>query len=233
MTIKEFSDQFDTLLDSYKVPDEFGRVENLVTIKLDEYEKSTLLTEAQDIILKATFQGAFDLSEQGQVYFSGLITVGEGTPATGDTYSDNGKLFKLPDNVFWILNERVVDSQNNKYVVKPINYSEYDRILSKPYAKPLKRQAWRLYQGADTGAATPLAEIVVRNSNDISEYLVRYIRKPVPIILEDLGDLTINNVSAPSECELHPIVHRDILNKAVDLALARYTTTIRPSNPER
>ena len=96
-----------------------------------------------------------------------------------------------------------------------------------------KRQAWRLYQGADTGAATPLAEIVVRNSNDISEYLVRYIRKPVPIILEDLGDLTINNMSAPSECELHPIVHRDILNKAVDLALARYTTTIRPSNPEQ
>ena len=100
MTIKEFSDQFDTLLDSYKIPDEFGRVENLITIKLDEYEKSVLLTEAQDMILKATFQGAFDLSEQGQVYFSGLITVGEGTPTTGDTYSDNGKLFTLPDNVF-------------------------------------------------------------------------------------------------------------------------------------
>ena len=100
MTIKEFSDQFDTLLDSYKVPDEFGRVENLVTIKLDEYEKSTLLTEAQDIILKATFQEAFDLTEQGQVYFSGLITVGEGTHTAGDTYSDNGKLFTLPDNVF-------------------------------------------------------------------------------------------------------------------------------------
>ena len=233
MTIKEFSDQFDTLLDSYKVPDEFGRVENLVTIKLDEYEKSVLLTEAQDMILKATFQGAFDLSEQGQVYFSGLITVGEGTHIIGDTYSDNGKLFTLPDNVFWILNERVVDSQNNKYVVKPINYTEYDRILSKAYAKPLKRQAWRLYQGADTEAATPLAEIVVRNSNDISEYLVRYIRKPIPIILEDLGDLTINNVSTPSECELHPIVHHDILNRAVDLALARYTTNIRPSNPEQ
>lgn len=230
MTINEFSDQFDTLLDSYKVPDEFGKVENLVSIKLDEYEKSVILTEAQDIILKSNFSLAFDRSEQGQMYYNHLITIGTGVPTTGESYAEYGRLYNLPSDVFWILNERVVDALNNKYVIKPINYEEYDRIQSKPYAKPLKRQAWRLYQGS-VAASSPLrVEIVVRAAAAVTEYLVRYIRKPNPIILENLGDLSINGVSVPSECELHPILHYDILNKAVELTLARYSTNIRPNN---
>lgn len=102
MTIQEFSDQFDTLLDSHRFKDLFGDVENVGRIRLDEYEKSVLLTEAQDLQLRANFTTGFDRTEQGQIYFSNLITVGEGTPDTGSIggYSENGKIFKLPKDIF-------------------------------------------------------------------------------------------------------------------------------------
>lgn len=225
MNIREFSDQFDTLLDSYKFKDEFGEVENIARIKLDEYEKSVLLTEAQDIILRQNFTPQFDRSEQGQIYFGNLITVGTGIEDTLTTpYAHNGQVFTLPENIFWAINERIEDDQGNRYIVIPINYVEYDRILSKPYAKPLVRQAWRLYQGALSALNTPKAEIVMRNSNPIEKYLIRYIRKPKPIILENLGDLSIQGISTATECELNPLVHFEVLSQAVNMAVSRYNT---------
>lgn len=62
----------------------------------------------------------------------------------------------------------------------------------------------------------------MRNDNTIAKYLVRYIRKPQPIILENLGELSIQGVSTPSECELNPLAHFDILLKAVEMAMSRY-----------
>jgi len=44
MTTKEFSDEFDTLLDSYRVVNSFGNTSSDVSINLDEYEKSVFLT---------------------------------------------------------------------------------------------------------------------------------------------------------------------------------------------
>ncbi len=64
----------------------------------------------------------------------------------------------------------------------------------------------------------------MRNDNIITKYLIRYIRKPNPIILEDIGELSIHGVSTPSECELNPLAHFDILLKAVELAMSRYAT---------
>lgn len=142
MTIEEFSDQFDTLLDSHKFEDEFGKVDNNYRIRLDEYEKSVLLTEAQDMLLRMNFDANFDTSEQGQIYFSNITAVAEGVKnATITPYSPDGKIYNLPNDLFWPLNERVIDSDGRNYTILPINFREYDRIQSKPYAKPLKRQA--------------------------------------------------------------------------------------------
>ena len=46
-------------------------------------------------------------------------------------------------------------------------------------------------------------------------------KRPQPIVLEDLpNNLEIDGVTIESECELNPIIHMDILNKAVELAIA-------------
>ena len=226
MTTEEFSNQLDTLLDSHKIVDEFGKTDNYIRIKLDEYEKSVLLTEAQDLLLREHFTSGFDSSEQGQMYYSSLITVGKGIAAPLEKgYTEEGKIFDLPKDIFWILNERITDDSNNRYVIKPINYSEYDRIQSKPYAKPFKRQAWRLYQTNLPGDTSPKAEIILRVDNEVTDYSIRYIKQPSPIILENIGDLSIRGISVKTECELNSLVHFDILSRAVQIALSRYAPT--------
>ena len=52
MTTQEFSNTFDTLLNSYNTYGLFGEQASRGEIVLDEYEKSVLLTQAQDIIVK-------------------------------------------------------------------------------------------------------------------------------------------------------------------------------------
>ena len=49
MTTEEFSNEFDTLLNSYSNTEGFGKTTN--TIELDEYEKSVFLTKAQEDVV--------------------------------------------------------------------------------------------------------------------------------------------------------------------------------------
>jgi hypothetical protein len=71
------------------------------------------------------------------------------------------------------------------YVIVPINYREYDREMSKAYAQPLKKQAWRLFQNAGTGFDV-LSEIIpifsLKDSYDEGKlsfrYKIRYVRRP-------------------------------------------------------
>ena len=57
---------------------------------------------------------------------------------------------------------------------------------------------------------------------------MRYIRKPKPIILSDISSygFTIDGLSDVSECELNPILHSEILSRAVELAKAYYEGNI-------
>ena len=161
MTTQEFSNTFDTLLNSYNSQGLFGEQASRGEIVLDEYEKSVLLTQAQDIIVKQYFEGGgvnggFDDSARRQVDFSNLITVEELSKAISPlptaNYDERSIIFKTPQ-VLYVLNEKIVVSTNvggvtkkRQYVVVPINYKEYDRQMSKAYAQPLKKQAWRLFQ---------------------------------------------------------------------------------------
>ena len=252
MTNEEFSNQFSTLLDSYGSIAQFGEQASRQQIVLDEFEKSTFLTQAQDIIVKSYYdrtlnpQGqGFDDSARRQVDFSSLIKVKEMEPIsnTGVMFDDRSLLFRLParvegsgsgsgsteynTDVLLILNEKLLkmDSSSVKkvYVIKPISYSEYDRQMSKAYTKPLKKQAWRLFQNQSVGFDV-MSEIIPRetlSSGESWKYRLRYVKRPRPIILEDLPDgLSIDGISDASSCELNPIIHMDILLKAVELAYA-------------
>ena len=180
----------------------------------------------------------FDDSARRQADFSSLITVVQLDPETASpsdvTFDNRGILFQLPTTVdgsspavLLIVNEKLLKVKNgtvkSEYVVKPIANSEYDREMSKAYRKPLKRQAWRLFQNNATGFDI-MSEIIPREvlgTGESWKYRIRYIRRPAPIILEDLGDdVSIDGISDKTECELNPILHMDILLKAVELAYA-------------
>ena len=95
MTNSEFSDSFSTLLNSYNTQAQFGEQSSKREIVLDEYEKSVLLTQAQDIVVKSYFDGTLNQQRQGfddstrrQVDFSSLIKV-----ATLTASDDNSSVF--------------------------------------------------------------------------------------------------------------------------------------------
>ena len=254
MTCEEFSNTFDTLLNSYNIQAGFGEGSNKQgAIALDEYEKSVLLTQAQDIVVKSYFdrslnsQGqGFDDSTRRQVDFSSLIKVEEGKvhTTTETKYDDRSTLYDLNKDILLMLNEKLIvtatdgNTPNSKsYIVIPINYKEYDREMSKPYGQPLKRQAWRLFQNDSTGYDI-ISEIIPRYDSipkgGTCKYIYRYVRRPAPIILVDLPDgLSVDGESNQKSCELNPILHMDILNKAYELAIRSRSGSAQLPNDDR
>lgn len=176
-------------------------------------------------------------------------------------------IFELPTDIFLIINESVEVFENynpassvpegyskgevvgRPYTVVPISMSEYDRLQSKPFRYPLKRQAWRLlHKDSET-----YAEIIYPNTISLGRidspsykytgllYTIRYLKYPYPIILTPLPDgLSIegytgsNNEGEPTKgtatqglgCELDDEIHPEILQRAVELAKAAYAGDI-------
>lgn len=225
MTVKEFSSGFDVLLNSFFIKNQFGNSGSYVTPILDEYEKSLFLTEAQDIVLKQYLysQEQTDNSKL-QLDLSPLITVAEPILSTNTNiikYDKRSYTYLMPENIIFVLNEKVYDADDNPYVVVPLNYKEYDRLALLPYASPLKKQVWRLYQYNQI--VNFLSELIPASNIVLSKYVIRYIKSPEPIILVDLTlqDLSINNKKAISTSKLSESLHYDILHKAVELAYSR------------
>lgn len=262
MTVKEMSDSLDSLLNSYSSQAAFGEGASKEDIVLDEYEKSLYLTQAQDIVLKGYFQRTtngegtgFDDSEKRQIDFSSLITVRTLTQAdSGTPFDERGILYSMPKrvnngtevdgttDVLFILNEQLLttigtgaSAKKKTYVIVPINYKEYDREMSKPYAQPLKKQCWRLFQNAGTGFDY-LSELIpiwdLETKETITGYKMRYVRRPDPIVLTDLPDgLSVEGFSNENACELNPILHPEIVQKAVDIIIvSRGVTNLRRDN---
>lgn len=222
MDISEFSNQFDVL---------YNNIMSNAAPGLNEYEKSVLLTKSQNEIIKNYFnpkgnkyQEGFDDSAKRQMDFSNLVSTEKiSTPIDGVTCDSRGKLYRLPDKVMMIIQESII-TNNGTFQVLPIKYDEYARLMSKPYKEPLKWQAWRLITDSNSSIN---AEIIAHSSDTIESYNIRYVRRPRPIILTNLsseyGDVTIDGISTVSECELNPILHDEILQRAVELAKVVYT----------
>lgn len=230
MSTDEFSNSFDVL---------YNNIMSNAAPGLNEYEKSVFLTKAQEEIVKNYFnpkgnkyQEGFDGSAKRQIDFSGLISVADATTTTlSPTFDVRAKVYKLPEDLFLIINESLTTNTGIKQVVA-IRYDEYTRLMSKPYKEPLKFQAWRLVTKGE-GASTVQTEVIPRSGETVTKYTIRYVRRPKPIILCNLsseyGDVSINGESTTSECELNPLVHEEILQRAVELAKAAYTGDLNSS----
>lgn len=224
MTTEEFSNEFDTLLNSYSKIEEFGKIPS--TIELDEYEKSVFLTSAQEEIVIGMYNGknpfgdSFERTEEIRRYLSDLIktyTTDKKVEYTG--LSKSSVFFELPDDLWFITYESVnlkddglgCMSGENISVI-PITQDEYHRIRKNPFRGANERRALRL------DLSGKVVEII--SKYNVESYLVRYLSRPAPIILTDLTDnLSINGISVKTECELNPVIHRAILERAVKLAI--------------
>lgn len=245
MDVREFSYQFDVL---------YNNISSNRAPSLNSYDKAVFLTQSQNALVKNYFftsgEGlkGFDGNQKRQIDFSFLITDGDATynTSTSGLFDPRALVFDLPERVLFIVNEAVYFTKYTPNVMRqviPISYDEYTRLMQKPYKEPLKNQAWRLfvqknndYHKADLILnSADIADYIgnsLDNIDDKLRYAVRYVRRPKPIILEDLkvygvdGEdkplLTIDGKHEVTECELDPSVHEEILQKAVEMAKAAW-----------
>lgn len=220
MTTQEFSTEFDVL---------FNNITSNQAPGLNNYEKSVFLTKAEKQLVHEYFNhrtdvqgGGFDGSIRRQIDFSSITDTVTLLPMlpVNYTYIDNRAIvFPMSSltKVVCILNESVdfIGSENNieTYTVIPLSFDEYQRLMMKPYKYPTKGQVWRLMNHN-------FIEIVGKNNIQNVRYRMRYVRMPHPIILEDLSnlDVSIDNETAITECELPEELHQEILERAVTLA---------------
>lgn len=219
---------------------------------LNDYEISVFLTKGQDEILKNYFnpkgnkyQEGADDSPKRQIDFSNLINTVTLVEATNlSTYKKTDPRSQVyvmpvavqntysgytPERVMFILNEyalKVANSSNMEdYItVKAISYQEYQRLMSKPYKWPVHGEAWRLIQARDD-RNQEIIEVVCKDTIAPDSYFMRFIRKPYPIIVGDLGQnsgVALEGFTQAMNCELDSILHHEIVQRAVELAKAAY-----------
>ena len=219
MNVQEFSNSFDTLLQPYIAKESFSEQNNLA---FDEYEKSIFLTKAQEQIVLELYQ-ELEQSEEVRKYLSNLIKTDNYAPVGEQDetlINNNFKSYKVEisnDILFMIYEQCTLSDENNcinnKVVsVVPTIHDDLDKVLKNPFKSPNSRKVIRL--DFDN-------KIELISKYSISNYKVRYLKKPNPIILVALEDnLSINNGDTKvSNGETNPILHERIVQRAVQLAV--------------
>lgn len=219
MNVQELSNLFDTLLQPYITKDNFGKQN---TLAFDEYEKSIFMTKAQEQIVLELYQ-ELEQSEEVRKYLSNLIKTDNYVPVGEQDetlINNNFKSYKVEisnDILFMIYEQCTLSDENNcinnKIVsVVPTIHDDLDKVLKNPFKSPNSRKVIRL--DFDN-------KIELISKYNITNYKVRYLKKPNPIILVALEDnLSINNGDTKvSNGETNPILHERIVQRAVQLAV--------------
>lgn len=236
MNCDEFSREFDIL---------YNNITSNQAPSLNSYEKSVFLTQAQEQIVLSLYRGdskkSFDLTEEIASYLSPIINDYE------TTLTDNVESFNKDYNVttisaldidnYWFIayESALVSFEDKCNSIKlcdiiPTTYDAFARDSKNPFKKPNKRRVLRLNIGEPVDGRN--IKLIHSKDSSINKYHCTYLRHPNPIILEDLDvnypgyDLTINDKSEQSGCELNSAIHRTILVTAVELAKAVWTSTI-------
>ena len=208
MSLQEFSNQFDVLVDSYRRFKALDSKEILDSIEFNEYEKSVFLTKAQQEIIislyngKNQYQDSFEKTEELRRYLDAIVKTKSYTVFNDDIISDTvdslypGSIFfELPQDLAFITYEQVTfdDSSLGCYNyqtadVTPVTQDEYNRIIKNPFRGPTKYHVLRI----DTGDN----KVEIISKYTIGKYVIKYVSKPTPIILEDLpNELSIEGIS--------------------------------------
>lgn len=216
MTNPEFFEEFDVLYNSIcsnKAPG------------LDVYEKSVLLTEAQEELIKECYSGpssSFEINEAIRRSMDALVKFSSITP-TKESSLIGGVIYNLPKDLWVITYESVkIHSSkscldNKEIQVVPVTQDEFNRIKRNPFRGPTSNRTIRL----DIGDS----KVSLLSPHNLGQYNIGYIIKPPPIILYDLeDDLKIDGYNQASECILNSYTHRFILEKAVNKAANIYKT---------
>lgn len=224
MNISDFNNRFDLA---------FNNAFSGFAPGIEMFHKSQFLTQAQEQVVIDNAK-LYDTSEEAREILRN-ITVNKSITYDATLNSNlitlklnsNSKFVELPSNVWYVLTEHLDDD----IPIIPKTKDEYNIQIKNPYKKPLSStKAWRM-DTSDTITTTPknIREIIYPGS--FNNYVVSYLVKPTPIILEDLiGDENIDDIQAQTPCKLSSRIHKDILDKAVEYALLAFKENTLQNN---
>lgn len=204
---------------------------------LNAYEKSVFLTEAEYAIVIGLYNGtlrhSFEETEELTSYLAALVCQNDCPEAPNAAHlMDSSSVFELPEDLLFITLEMctvsVAGCGTKQAIVVPVTQDEFWRTVRNPFKRQNNDRVLRLSYGSSDSFGSDLyssrySELF--SDNDIVKYTVRYIKKPEPIILQDLEDgLSIEGESEAKTCKLNEHLHQAILEEAVRRAKVVWTS---------
>lgn len=207
---------------------------------LNRYEVSRLLTQAQETVVVGLYDGAagdsFEEDEERTRWLAPLVKQATLTEAAeGVPHITAGtSVYTLPGDLLFRTYESCTLTDAEAFPceggsveasVVPVTQDQFWRTYRDPFRGPSACRVLRLAYdtpGAGDGGGNAMRSELV-SKYPVSAYLVRYVRRPRPVVLEDLPDgVTVDGVSAVTPCELDPALHRRVVVAAVQVAKAAW-----------
>lgn len=140
-------------------------------------------------------------------------------------------IIRESDDYPYIADTEYLDGTKEAERINMVNVRHWDYADNFIWPQRIKFKDLEDFSQSDTifdvemkASTVPAVEIVGKFKNGIQSYMMRYVSKPKPIILEDLSasELSIDGYSGIMECELPEDCHEEILERAVTLAKLAY-----------
>ncbi len=205
MTLEEISNRLDTLLDGNKI---------------NEYEKSLYLTQAQNIFVSTVLKN-YEYSDEMRHMLGPMLIEQTAIPTL---VSGNQFQVTLDDNIKSIVYEKI-----DTYTTIPLDWNDIHYTLKNPFREPNESIAYRVTLGKKAFLYALTA----------SNYYYVYCKIPNPIILQDLPDgLEIQGISTATECELNDDSTLSVIDAAFNLivknkALFAPKPAVNPQQPQQ
>tara|TARA_R110000796_G_scaffold181330_2_gene297947 strand:- start:91 stop:828 length:738 start_codon:yes stop_codon:yes gene_type:complete len=207
---------------------------------LDTFEISSYLTVAQEQYVKMQYDAtkdptsSFEINEKARRVLNELVKdekISSQVSSTRGLVSES-VFYELSNDAMYIVLETATISDSGGALdgkvipVLPTTHDEFMVSRNNPFRKPNRNKAWRLDLVKENSKTT--VEIV--STQTLSQYNVRFIAYPSPIIVADLTltddvaglGLTIQGNTAQATCKLGQLAHREIINIAVENAVLDY-----------
>lgn len=206
----------------------YNSINSNIAPSLDDYEISVLLTNAQEQLVKQLYSGTYEGFESTESARRMLDALVKSTTfkidknnivptKRGNFYYANVSIAN--QKVMYITSEylRYTDTvcdADKELLVVPTTQDMLYKHLANPFKQPNERRALRLDTGED--------EVQIISNIDDYTYVLNYIEKPSPILLDDFTDDPIDGETTKQLCKLDSSLHRTILTLAVNLAQQIY-----------
>lgn len=229
MTLKEINSEFDIL---------YNNISSGAAPNLNEYEKSLFLTRAQDELVRMYYSGknlnynSFESDEEVRRYLDTLIVkqlINLSNYQSYGTFKDY--VVSKPNDLLYVIRETAQNASEgclNGFImnVVPITHEDLNEVLNDPFKRPNERKVIR-YDDSLLGDV----QFHLLSKEELSNYIIYYLKKPKPIILTNLKmfgmngkepEYTIENQYAPSVPEIPDVLQHKVIARAVELAKSAY-----------